>query len=225
MPTIPYQLEFGFKEDWQYWQKLIGADPVFYNNMLDNFGMSKNISLYSNEQGYTVHLRLVAEVSEGPTDTHVTEYEYVSEAGTILDNGENVGEPTYSWSAVVKIKRADGTLLPLDSDGLQTLVYNEDLTFITEFTLTSATLTTASFPNIWGIHRIQKSNGGQDIEEFSSIRSNDPNGILQPLSPATDLDVAYTSPTKITTTCIIDGTKLTPGQGYNFSARIDYTPS
>lgn len=225
MPDITYQWQIAFKLDWQDWTSLPAASladaAAFYDVSLPHKGRNLDSWRFSGKQGFETYVRVIAEISEGASDTHVTEYISESPAGQILDNDEQtmsagVGSPT--WSAAVVITDSDANVLPsgyLKQDDLMTMVVT--------FTLSSGD--TDNYPGAWGIHRIQKDLGGIDIEEFSSIRDNQASGIFQPITGQTHLKVEYVSATVITTTSYIDGTKLVPGQTYNISAQIDYTPA
>lgn len=230
MPTITYQIWVATKNPFQPWRLLppeegaTAGNPrpvasIFYDTAKDNDGFGCKASDFSGKQGFEIRSRLVAEISEGPTDTHTTDYIYESPAGTILDNGDQTDD-TITWTAVSTIVDSLGNTLPSGY-----LKLNDVMTMTTVFTVTNGD--TGDYHEMWSINRLYKVNGGVvDIEEFSSIRDNRTDGVFQPIaSMATNhLEVVYTDATHVTTRCLIDGRKLVPGTDYIFSRRIDYTP-
>jgi len=210
-----YTGRFAQKISWQDWIQNLEADTVFYDAAEPNFNLNNRASNYSFLNDYEIRLAVASNLS-GTSDlgvSGITDYLFLSPAINVNDYDED-GNITPIWSGVIETFHPT-TLADL---GGQVLT-GTDTIFKTTWTNSGGPVVDIS--QVWAVHRIEETNQlGYEIDELSSINAYPVPNRLIPLSGETQLKV-YIDSGNVITECLVDGSQITAGIGYNISARLN----
>lgn len=201
----------GLKVRWEDWIPDPNADPDFFDDTKPNDNLNKRSNNYDGLNGYQIRAIIVMR-TEGEDEVGN------SVEGLDVESGGRLETFDYDESDDGLITGYTISLLDPDTgvDLGDVIRRDKDTLFRIEWELSSA----PALDNLWGINRIQRTGGtGQQIEEFSSIRTNIED-ILKPVSGATLLEVTNPTGNIVRCDCIIDHTKLANGVSYNVSGTL-----
>lgn len=221
--TIPgnfpkYNFTFAQKIRWEDWIQNLDAASIFYDNSKPNNNLNYKTSNFG-RLGYKI--KMLFEFNVGGLSTlgvaADTIYRYFTPDFRIFDYDKDMNT-TPSFSQVVET--FDPTTLT-DLGGAL-LVGTDTLMVITWTWVGGAILDIADY---FGIHRIEESQGGSEIFEFSSYEANPitSNKFLPIVGFGNYLKLEIVSG-KLVTSCLIDGTQLIAGVKYKLSGEIQSPP-
>jgi len=211
-----YTGRFAQKITWQDWIQNTDVDTIFYDVTKPNSNLNDRASNYSFLNDYEIKLAVASNLS-GTSDlgvSGVTDYLFLSPAITVNDYDEDQIPLVNVWSGVIETFHPD-TLADLGGKVLT------GIDTIMKTTWTNAGGPVLDISQVWAIHRIEETNQlGFNIDELSSINDYPVPNRLKPLSGETQLKI-YLDSGNVITECLVDGSQITAGIGYNLSARIN----
>jgi hypothetical protein len=209
-----YNIRFSQKLSWQDWISNT-ADSIFYNNTKPNNNLNDKSSNYSALNGFNIKLSMFSNLS-GINEfgvAGITDYHVLTPSITVYDY-ELDGNVTPEWSAVIQTFNAANL-----SDLGGSILTGQNTAFKTTWTNSVAPVT--DLTDITAIHRIEETNqNGYNIDEVGTLYSYPSNNRVIPKGGFANLDMFLSSGT-VVTECLIKGSTLTSGIGYNISAKIE----
>lgn len=205
---------FAQKISWQEWINNLSADTVFFNSAEPNNNLNYKSSNYSLLNGYEIRLAVYSNL-DGVNVFNVagnTNYLFVSPTITVYDYDTDGVTPPPVWSCLIETFNASNNA-PLSG----AILTGQDTLF--RATWTNKNGAVASLLGLWGINRIEETDEqGYQITEMSSLNDPATNQMLIPNS-GTKLFV-YLNAGNVVFECLIDGSLVASGIGYNLSSRI-----
>ncbi len=202
-----YSGVFAQKIRWEDWLQNRFADTVFYNSGQPQNGLNFKSSNYSDENDYTIRLRVSANVS-GLDDLGIqraTIYNFLSPPIEVSDYDIGNG-----YTCEIELFRASNNAL------IGTPLIGEDTLVRATFTATAGAVT--DLTGFWSAIKMQPDNqNGQQISDLS-INYIDSSGLLKPKDGLSFLDMQIVSG-NVVCECLIDGNKV-EAINYNLTARI-----
>ena len=210
-----YNLRFSQKISWQDWIANNLVDSVFYDNSKINDNFNDKSSNYSDLNGYNIKLSMFSNLS-GTSDLGVggiTDYHILTSPITVYDydlDGNTIPE----WSGTIQ------TFNPVNSTDLDgAILTSQDTLFKITWVNVNGAIT--DLTDITAIHRIEETNqNGYDIDEVGTLYSFPSSNRIIPKSGFTNLDM-YLDSGNVITECLINGSQLNTGIGYNLSGKIE----
>ena len=203
-----YSGVFAQKVRWEDWLQNRFADTVFYDSGQPQNGLNFKSSNYSDENDYTIRVRVSANVS-GLDDLGIqraTIYNFLSPP--IEANNYDIGN---GYTCEIELFRASNNAL------IGTPLIGEDTLIRATFTATAGAVT--DLTGFWSAIKMQPDNqNGQQISELS-INYIDSSGLLKPKDGFSFLDMQIVSG-NVVCECLIDGDKV-DAINYNITARIN----
>jgi len=210
-----YNLRFSQKISWQDWIANNLVDSVFYDNSKINDNFNYKSSNYSDLNGYNIKLSMFSNLS-GTSDLGVggiTDYHILTAPITVYDYDLD-GNVIPEWSGTIE------TFNPLnltDLDGA--ILTGQDTLFRITWVNVNGAIT--DLTDITAIHRIEETDqNGYDIDEVGTLYSFPSNNRVIPKGGFTNLDM-YLDSGNVITECLINGSRLNTGIGYNLSGKIE----
>ena len=205
-----YDLVIGQKIKWQDWIFNPGADSVFFDASQPNNNLNEKSSNYSDEEGYSIRLALVVNVTGEDDLGRILTGDFVNYGGVLTVNDYDESEDGVS-----------GVIQTFDLETGNSLEGN--ILYNGKDTLFKAVFQDAGAMT-YGVHRIEPSqNQGDGILELSSILPSVTNNLLKPLQGETQLKFTLVG-SELTTECLIDGELIQEGIQYKLSARTGLEP-
>ena len=205
---------FAQKISWQEWINNLSVDTVFFNPTEPNNNLNYKSSNYSLLNGYEIRLAVYSNL-DGVNVFNVagnTNYLFVSPTITVYDYDKDGVTPPPIWSCLIETFNASNNA-PLSG----AILTGQDTLF--RATWTNKLGAVASLLGLWGINRIEETDEqGYQITEMSSLNDPATNQMLIPNS-GTKLFV-YLNAGNVVFECLIDGSLVASGIGYNLSSRI-----
>lgn len=212
-----YEIQVGQKITWQDWIRNLDVPNVFVNAAEPNDNQNLKASNYSGGNGYVIRFGILANVF-GVSDlglSGLTDYLLTSNNLTINDYDKDGNDPPI-FSATIQTFRASNM-----QETFGKVLSGEDT--VMKITWVRADAPVTDLNQYWGIHRIEEFNQtGFQIYELSSLLDSAANNFLKPVSGESFLKKEIVGD-DLVTTCLIDGTKITPGNTYNLSGRVGST--
>ena len=209
-----YTGKFAQKVSWQDWLNNTDVDTIFFDASQPNNNLNFRTSNYSDLNDYEIKLGISASM-DGVSDLGVsgtTSYLFLS-PNLITYDYDLDANITPIWSGVIETLHPT-TLADLGGQVLTGL----DTILKTTWTNSGGAVTDIS--QVWAVHRIEETEQpGYNIDELSSINLPPSPNRLIPTVGETLLTVDIVAGT-VVTQCLVDGSQITAGQGYNLSARI-----
>ena len=210
-----YNLRFSQKISWQEWIANNFVDTAFYDIAEPNNNFNNKSSNYSDLNGYDIKLSMFSNLT-GTNDlgvSGVTDYHLLTPALTVYDYDLD-GNITPEWSATVE------TFHPTNLTNLGLAILGGENTLF-KITWVNSGGAVTDLTDFTAIHRIEETDqNGYDIDEVGTLYSYPSNNRVIPKGGFTNLDM-YLDSGNVITECLIDGTQLVEGIGYNISGRID----
>lgn len=211
-----YDVRFSQKISWQDWIANNLADTVFYDNSKPNDNLNYKSSNYSNGlNDYNIKLSMYSTIT-GTNSlgvSGITNYHILTAPITVYDYDED-GNVTPVWSATIETfnnanaSNLSGAILT-GADTLLKITWVNSGGAVTDLT------------GITAIHRIEETGqNGYNIDEVGTLYGYPSGNRVIPKAGDTNLDM-YLDSGNVVTECIIDGTKLNSGIGYNLSGKIE----
>jgi hypothetical protein len=215
-----YNLRFSQKISWQDWIKNNLVDSVFYDVTKPNENLNNKASNYSDLNGYNIKLSMFSNLS-GTNDLGVggiTDYHILTPPIIVYDYDLD-GNITPEWSATIEVFDITGTTLLTNASGDPSFQTGQDSLF--RITWVNSLGAVTDLTDFTAIHRIEETDqNGFDIDEVGTLYSYPNNNRVIPKGGFTNLDMFIDSGNVITE-CLIDGSKLNSGIGYNISGKIE----
>lgn len=211
-----YTFVFSQKISWQDWIKNNFVDTVFYNNAKPNDNLNNKASNYSALNGYDIRMSMFMNAS-GVSElgvSGITDYHFISPAIKVYDYDLDQNAIP-EWTGTIE------TINPGTSAVLGgAILTGQNTTFKTTWVNKNGAV--ASLANITAIHRIEETDqNGTDIDELGTLYSYPNNSRVIPKGGFTNLDM-YISGGNVITECLISGSQLNSGMGYNISAKLEF---
>jgi len=212
-----YTGRYAQKISWQDWLSNLNIDPVFFDATKPNDNLNFKASNYSLLNGYEIRFLVAANLTGVSTlaVTGDTDYIFPSPTVTVYDydlDAENPSTPIFS--CVIETFTADG-LTNLGG----AILTGADTLFRTTWTKdVGGPFTT--LVDLWAFHRIEETQqAGYEIQETNTLTDSPSNTLLIPTTSNTRLDMDLVTG-EVVTECLINGSNVKTGIGYNISARL-----
>jgi len=210
-----YNLRFSQKISWQDWIGNNNVDSLFYNNSEPNNNLNDKASNYSYLNGYTIKLSMFSNLS-GINDLGVggiTDYHLLTPALTVYDYDLD-GSFTPVWSATIE------TFNPNNLTDLGGAILTGQNTLF-KITWVNSGGAVVDLTDYTAIHRIEETDqNGYNIDEVGTLYSYPSNNRIIPKGGFLNLDM-YLSGGNVITECLVNGSQLNSGVGYNLSGKIE----
>jgi len=210
-----YNLRFSQKISWQDWIGNNNVDSLFYDPSNPNNNLNDKSSNYSGLNGYTIKLSMFSNLS-GINDLGVggiTDYHLLTPALTVYDYDLD-GSFTPVWSATIE------TFNPNNLTDLGGAILTGQNTLF-KITWVNSGGAVVDLTDYTAIHRIEETDqNGYNIDEVGTLYSYPSNNRIIPKGGFTNLDM-YLDSGNVVTECLIDGSQLNSGIGYNLSGKIE----
>ena len=206
-----YNLRFSQKISWQDWIANNLADSIFYDNTKPNNNLNYKSSNYSALNGYEIKLSMFSNLS-GTNDLGVgglTNYHLLTPPITVYDY-----DVSAEWTATIE------TFNPTNLADLGgAILTGQNTLFRITWVNSSGPVTDLS--DFTAIHRIEETDqNGYDIDEVGTLYSHPRNNRVIPKGGFLNLDM-YLDSGNVITECLINGSQLNSGIGYNLSGKIE----
>ncbi len=210
-----YNYRFSQKMSWQDWIANNLVDSVFYDASQPNNNLNDKSSNYSGLNNYEIKTGVKINVSGTSLlgVSGVTDYVLISSPLKVFNYDED-GNLTPVWSATIE------TFNPTTSTNLNgAVIVGANTLFRTTFV--NSTGPVSSLSGITTIHRIEETNqNGYDIDELGTLYSYPSGNRVIPKTGLTNLEMNIVSG-NVVTECLIDGSQISSGTGYNLSSKLE----
>jgi len=206
-----YNLRFSQKISWQDWIANNLVDSIFYDNTKPNDNLNNKASNYSNLNGYNIKLSMFSNLT-GTSDlgvSGITDYHILTPSLTVYDY-----DVSAVWTATIE------TFNPNNLTDLSGAILTGQNTLF-KITWVNSGGAVTDLTDFTARHRIEGAfQNGYDIDEIGTLYSYPTNNRVIPKGGFTNLDM-YLDSGNVITECLINGSQLVSGIGYNISGRID----
>jgi hypothetical protein len=206
-----YSLRFSQKISWQDWIQNNAVDSVFYDPAKPNDNLNNKSSNYSDLNGYDIKLSMFSNLG-GTNEFGVsgtTNYHLLTPPLTVYDY-----DVSPEWTATIE------TFNPINLADLGgAILTGQDTLF--KITWVNSVAPVTDLTDFTAIHRIEETDqNGYNIDEVGTLYSYPSNNRVIPKGGFTNLDM-YISGGDVITECLINGSQLNSGIGYNLSGKIE----
>tara|TARA_R110001606_G_scaffold91591_3_gene204266 strand:+ start:14633 stop:17119 length:2487 start_codon:yes stop_codon:yes gene_type:complete len=210
-----YNLRFSQKISWQDWIQNNLVDSIFYDISKPNNNLNDKSSNYSGLNGYTIKLSMFSNLS-GVSLLGVggiTDYHLLTPPLNVYDYDLD-GNAVPVWSATIE------TFDPTNLTNLSGAILTGQNTLF-KITWVNSSGAVTDLTDFTAIHRIEETDqNGYNIDEVGTLYSYPSNNRVIPKIGFTNLDI-FLLAGNVVTECLIDGSQLNSGVGYNLSGKIE----
>jgi hypothetical protein len=210
-----YNLRFSQKISWQDWIQNNLVDSLFYDPSKPNNNLNDKSSNYSALNGYTIKLSMFSNLSgvNALGVGGITDYHLLTPPLTVYDYDLD-GNVIPVWSATIE------TFNPINLTNLGGAILTGQNTLF-KITWVNSGGAVTDLTDFTAIHRIEETNqNGYNIDEVGTLYSYPSNNRVIPKGGFTNLDMFLVGG-NVVTECLVDGSQLNSGVGYNLSGKIE----